>query len=300
MLKPCDVGKVGSMLLGGLLSCFVAVAGGEQVCTSDSIFIDGRVIRVQASVELDTVSRPRRWQFGWNVPGPDERRPVKRRVPAWNGVEVWSRAAVGGGDGTRLEVFDAGRPAVGGGLAWSHVAPRPGRRAWGLGGQIQAQWMPTTGFSESLPDSLIGFLPAERGTVQAVTWERFDLGVETDTLAIGLERSTAWGWAAAGLLRVELQPHTAVSLAFGLERWSRDRTTWRVAEPALDRDPVLAFTAPGAQWHPLARVALEHYWGRRGSAFRGRWGLGVGATWRPAEPDPLSIQLRLGVALGRH
>jgi hypothetical protein len=160
--------------------------------------------------------------------------------------------------------------------------------------------MPTTGFSESLPDSLIGFLPAERGTVQAVTWERFDLGVETDTLAIGLERSTAWGWAAAGLLRVELQPHTAVSLAFGLERWSRDRTTWRVAEPALDRDPVLAFTAPGAQWHPLARVALEHYWGRRGSAFRGRWGLGVGATWRPAEPDPLSIQLRLGVALGRH
>lgn len=265
----------------------------------DSIFIDGRVIRVQASVELDTVSRPRRWQFGWNVPGPDERRPIKRRVPAWNSLAAWNRVAVGEGEMQRLEPFARGVPAVGGGVAWTHVAPRPGHRAWGLGGQIQAQWQPSTTFADALPDSLIGFLPAGNGTVQAVTFERFDLGVETDTVDIGLVTGTAWSVAAAGLLRVELRPSTSMTVSFGLERWSKPRTTVRVAAPDLDGLPVREQSAEDGTWQPAARLAVDHFWGRGPSAFRGRWGLGVGATWRPAEPDPVSLQVRLSLALGR-
>lgn len=290
MLTPL---KICLALFGILLAAQgQGVAARGHFTSEDSIVVDGRVIRVQASVELDTVSRPRRWQFGWNVPGPDERRPIKRRPPAWKGGELWGRMPLG--TGGRLDTFSQGLPGAGTGVGWTHVAPRPGRRAWGLGGQIQLQACPSVDFATALPDSTIGFLPGEGASVRAVTWERFDLGVETDTVVVDLARSWTWGGALAGVLQVELSRNTPLEFAFGMERYGEARTLIRVAEPAIGGDPVQRFEVPGRQWQPMARVGVAHFWGRPTTT---RWGVGLGVVWRPAEPDPVSVRAQLAVSL---
>ena len=261
---------------------------------SDSIFVDGKTIRVQASVEIDTVSRPKRWQFGWNVPGPDERRPIKRKAPAWNQGYALVRTPLGG-ESMGLEAFTSGVPATGWGAGWDHFVPRPGKRPWGFGWSLEGQWMPSASFGTPLPDSLIGFLPQGPDAVWAVTQERFDIGVETDTLSVPVVRTSSISIALNAALQVDLSRQTPLTLTFGLERWSADRTTFRVAKPGTPSPPVLSFVAPGAAWQPVARLGISRSWGGRTP----RWSAGASLVWRPAEAQSLSARVQFAHQFGR-
>ena len=279
----------------------LAWAPAFAVSSVDSIFVDGQIIRVQASVEIDTVSRPRRWQFGWNLPGPDERRPIKRKAPNWNAVYAVGRAPLGGvSEG--LDGFARGWPPAGVGLGWAQVIPRPGQRPWGLGWAVEVQGMSVSDWGEALPDSLIGFLPRDAESVWAVTRQRFDIGVETDTVAVGLKRARAIGWGAHALLRAEWFRATPVTLSFGLERWSADRPHHRIARPEGGEAPVITQIQPGGAWQPVMRMGVGHAWAgarRRGApGFSGLWSAEAALTWRPAEVQPISVRLQVTRRLG--
>ena len=281
--------------------CSAAPSIAAAVPSADSIFVDGQTIRVQASVEIDTVSRPRRWQFGWNLPGPDERRPIKQKAPNWNAVYGMGRMPLGGfSEG--LDGFARGWPPVAGGLGWAQVMPRPGRRPWGFGWAVELQGMALSDWGEALPDSLIGFLPNDAESVWAVTRQRFDIGVETDTVVVGLVRSNSFGWGAHALLRAEWCRGTPVTLSFGMERWNADRLHHRIVRPESLEPPVVTQVQPGGAWQPVMRVGIGGAWGgtrRRGvPGFSGRWAAETGLTWRPAEVHPISLRLQVTRSFG--
>ena len=285
---------LGVMLVGAVEPSFA-------VPSADSIFVNGQIIRVQASVEIDTVSRPRRWQFGWNLPGPDERRPIKRKAPNWNAVYALGRVPLGGVS-NGLDGFARGWPPTGVGLGWAQIMPRPGQRPWGFGWSVEAQTMSVSDWGAALPDSLIGFLPRDAESVWAVTRQRFDIGVETDTVEVGLKRVRAIGWGAHALLRAEWFRATPITLSFGLERWSGDRPHHRIARPESLDAPVITQIQPGGGWQPVMRAGVGHAWAgnrRRGArGFSGRWSADAALTWRPAEAQPISVRLQVTRRIG--
>ena len=274
-----------------------------QAVPSDSIYVDGRAIRVHATVEIDTVSRPRRWQFGWNVPGPDEGRPIKRKAPAWNALYAAGRLPFDVRqpfEGTPLDAFTGGLPNPALAFGWSRIVPRPGARPWGFGWAMEGQWMAVSGFDGALPDSLIGFLAGSPNEVLAVTRERFEIGVETDTVAVRVGQSSSWSGAALAVLQAELVRQIPITLSFGLERWSTDRPSIRVSAPGAAAPPLLVRSQPGAAWQPVARVGASWAWGRRGRrGFSGAWSAGAFLTWRPAEDRTWSARLQVTRVLAR-
>jgi hypothetical protein len=272
-----------------------------EALPADSIFVDGQIIRVQASVEIDTVSRPRRWQFGWNLPGPEERRPIKRKAPNWNAVYGMGRVPIGGvSDG--LDGFARGWPPTGFGLGWAQVMPRPGQHPWGFGWAVEAQVMSASDWGKELPDSLMGFLPRDAGSVWAVTRQRFDIGVETDTVVVGLQRARSVGWGAHALVRAEWFLATPVTLSFGLERWSDDRPYHSITLPESPDPPVTTQIQSGGVWQPVMRMGVGHAWARthrRGApGFSERWSAEASLTWRPAEVQSISFRVQLTRRIG--
>jgi hypothetical protein len=272
---------------------------------SDSIVVDGKVIRVQAYVEIDTVARPKRWQFGWNFTGSDAPRSIKRKAPAWNGMEVFGRFPCAGAQvaGVRLENFTSGVPAAGWGGSWTRVVPRPGRRSWGFGLMLSGQFMEHASFSEITPDSLIGFLPHTSTSVFAVTRSQYDLGIETDTIPIGLMNSSAWSAMAAVVMRMELRRNMPLQLSFGLERWSQDRQVTHVREPALNQMPWVISLEEGRSWQPVMGMQLGWAWGRSKSRyqrqFQGSWSANAGFSWRPMEAEPISLRVGVLTSIGK-
>lgn len=292
-------------LLGWCCMPFLSTLRASGSAPLDSIFVNGKLIRVQASVEIDTVSRTRRWQFGWNMPGPVERRPVKQKMPSWNALELHGRFPVRSeGDlGLALDAFAHGIPAGGGGLSWSRVMPRPGARPWGFGVNGRLQSMRYWEFGELLPDSLIGFISTgDSQSILAVTRQAFELGVETDTLAMSISPTMAWSVGLSAVLRAELLDHAHTTLAFGLERWSAARSTIWVREPTLDEVPLSVVIEEGMVWQPVMSISMERSWGgtqQRGPrSFSGAWCAGLSAVWRPAESREWSCRLQLTRMLG--
>ena len=249
--------------LGWCCTSFQSNLHAHERMSEDSIFVNGKLIRVQASVEIDTVSKTRRWQFGWNLPGPVDRRPIKQRPPTWDAIELYGRipAANSGELGRSLDAFAHRTAAGGGGISWTRVMPRPGGRAWGFGYNGRLQCARTWGFDSALPDSLIGFLPAEeRRSIQVVTRQEYELGVETDTLVVPLIPSAAWSLGLSALLRAEYIRNTPMTVAFGLERWSSERQSIWVREPSLDQNPIVVVKEEGLVWQPVISMGLERSW----------------------------------------
>lgn len=180
----------------------------------DTIILDGQIIQVDSEVVFDTLRRHPERQTAWflttsatsmwrNTPASSER---------FSGVaDVVARApgtmAGGGNDwvsevGWRLEVA---APVVG-----ERIRP-----FFSFDAMRSARVVELDGITAA--DSIVGWLAAEPGMVEAVTWERYPIGIETDTLSFAVE--TPWRFAvslgAAGCWSLGAREHAELRIGAG-------------------------------------------------------------------------------------
>lgn len=167
----------------------------------DSIILDGKVIQVHSAVSFDSIP---------------ERTRTKNSLRIATAVEL-NRALGTGGRGED----DQWRKWTGEfDRAWMvQVAFSPSRSSLNrINGS--ARWLPSIALGvsrwsiqnvnlESLPDSLIGFIPhSSLSPLQGVVYERFPIGVETDTLTIPIARQES------------ISPHVMLGLNMHSNAWS--------------------------------------------------------------------------------
>lgn len=173
-------------------------------CSNDSIVIDGKVIEVQARVRFDSLI---------------ERAPDR----STEFQATWKAATLVGAGGSTRWWHWSGKPDAALQIQAELLrlpAVRDFRKKSGWQAQLNAGLMASSLVeidAGEFPDSLIGFLPAERNRpLRFVTSQQFDIGTETDTLDAVTQRSLQVapfvsaglsGYAGAWTLRAEAGVH---------------------------------------------------------------------------------------------
>lgn len=164
------------------------LSASASVCSQDTIIVDGQVIQVESEVVFDTLrQRDLSRQTAYTITlGPAI---MWRSTPAslerYSSVsEVVSRAAgtmAGASSDVVSEIgwrLDVAAPLLAGRIRpMLTIDAIRSAKVVGLDGITAA-------------DSIVGWLSGGPGSVQAVTWERYPIGIETDTLIFAVE--TPW------------------------------------------------------------------------------------------------------------
>lgn len=174
------------ILLVGLT--VLAPAAHAVECSNDSIVIDDKVIEVEARVRFDSLLQR----------APD-------RSTAFQAT--WKAAALVGAGGSARWWYWSGKPDAAFQIQAELLrlpAVRDFRKKSGWQAQLNAGLMAASlvGIDAGeFPDSLIGFVPAERNRpLRYVISQRFDIGTETDTLdAVTLRTLQLAPFVSAGL-----------------------------------------------------------------------------------------------------
>lgn len=209
-----------ALLLNGL---WAAASG----CAQDTIIVDGQVIQVESEVVFDTLRHrdPSRQTAFTLTAGPAF---IWRSTPASlerfsNVSEIVSRAAgtmAGASNDVVSEVgwrLDLAAPLVVGKIRpmLTFDAIRSAKVV-GLDGITAA-------------DSIVGWLSGAPGTVQAVTWERYPIGIETDTLTFAVENP--WRFAlqagAAGAWSLGARENAELRIGAG-GLWRLRSDAWEI------------------------------------------------------------------------
>lgn len=264
----------------GLLILFVGLtvlpsAAHAVECSNDSIVIDGKVIEVEARVRFDSLIQP------------DTNRSAEFQA-------TWKASTLVGAGGTSRWWHWSGKPDAALQIQAELLrlpAVRDFRKKSGWQAQLNAGVMAVSLVeidAEEFPDSLIGFLPAERNRpLRFVTSQQFDIGTETDTLDAVTQRSLqVTPFVSAGLSGY------AGAWSFGAEAGVHYQTQpWRgrpvLQVPTLEGPPFIpavavpagiqvrfsyefAYHIPRSPWH-LRWVGIFF----PGSAQNHWWGMGV-------------------------
>ncbi|MGB1122715.1 MAG: hypothetical protein ACPG08_04245 [Flavobacteriales bacterium] len=233
--------------------------------TQDSILIDGSILDVEAQVQFDSIATDPRnssaaFQAAWTV----------------NGL-------VGGGAFSTGWWYWSGRPDISFQCS-AELLRFPGRldRRKRFQGQarLNAGFMVTSLVSvdaAAFPDSLIGFLPASAtAPLRLVTFQQFDIGVESDTLDAVTERTSATmpfvsvGWDG---VFGEWMGGVAGGVGYRM-RASNDRPTLNA--PSLNG----AAYVPGVQRNPGFDPMIQARIGYRKT--RSPWMVQLTALWMPS------------------
>lgn len=212
-------------------ACLIAVAWFSGLCATasevlqDTIIVDGQVIQVDSEVIFDTLRQHHSRQTAFTLTaGPAI---MWRSTPAsferFSGVsDVVSRSVgtmAGGGRDVVSEIgwrLDVAAPLVAGAF----------RPIFSLDAIRSAKVVGLEGITAG--DSIVGWLSGGPGTVQAVTWERYPIGIETDTLTFAVE--TPWRFAlsagAAGTWSLGARENAEIRIGAG--------ALWRMRPAAWD------------------------------------------------------------------
>lgn len=221
---------------GGLIrvkarAFLIAVAWFSGLCAmasdvlQDTIIVDGQAIQVESEVVFDTLRQRNSRQTAFTLTaGPAI---MWRSMPAsferFSGVsDVVSRSVgtmAGGGSDVVAEIgwrLDVAAPVVAG-------AVRP---IFSFDAIQSAKVVGLEGITAG--DSIVGWLSGGPGSVQAVTWERYPIGIETDTLTFAVE--APWRFAlsagAVGSWSVGARENAEIRLGAG--------ALWRLRPAAWD------------------------------------------------------------------
>ena len=230
-----------------------SIAWGHDI-PSDSIRLDGKILFVDAQVRFDSTtfskiglatakSRPFRagllmTQVAFGVP---EKLKSGSTVGSWVGQPS---AFVSVHVGSSHPVFK--NP----GRSQQHAVE------WGV--SLVRLRLPSLNVAQ-LSDSVIGFVQSNSGNLlQAVIYERFPIGVETDTVAVTLSNRTAWrtsfqlGWAGTW------RRHWAWHAAVGATVLLKSETEFGLEFPDINRGQAYAVKQQMAgEVFPLMDVGLR-------------------------------------------
>jgi hypothetical protein len=178
-------------LLHAVLACSAVVWGHE--ISSDSIQLDGKILIVDAQVRFDSTafSKTQSSKIGRTTANSRPFRAgfVMTQVAIGMPEKLKSGSAVGSwvGQPSGLVSVNVGSSHL--------VFKKPGRSQqhaieWGV--SLERLRLPSLNVAQ-LSDSVIGFVQSYNdNSLQAVIYERFPIGVETDTVAVTLSNRTAW------------------------------------------------------------------------------------------------------------
>jgi hypothetical protein len=174
-----------------VVACFVAIAATAttSIATAfenDSIFIDNKAVRIDAQVRFDSLrsmdSQRKNERKSWEIFSLDVQ--TYLGVGGRNPEDRWHQWT-GEHDRSWAITLDFGPRRR------SNLTLNPVMRVSGI---LGLSGISLLGIDSGLfPDSLIGFSQAGPDAgLQMVTYERFSIGVETDTIPIGTSRSSVY------------------------------------------------------------------------------------------------------------
>ena len=144
-----------------------------------------------------------------------------------------------------------------------------------------------------LPDSLIGFALADMDqSLLAITYSRFPIGVETDTLAISSDRlwlySATMGFGGNWDINQLVSAHFSAGFSILLNEVQEQR----LFEPALDR----GYAFEEKSWSrasvlPFLECGLHRKWMANLSRAQGFGEVGIRGRWQPNSPQPVWLRL---------
>ena len=240
-------------LIGRGALLVLAVGCGAVAEASDSLRVDGRVVRVDALVAVDTLASKRAQWDGFDV------------VRA--GVVRGGLGAVAGGPGWAA-AWGKGVPAV-----RAEAAVEWGERwsvALGGAGTLVPRVDPA-----AVPDSCIGFLPAgPSDALRAVVRMTYPLGIETDTVALAPSGVFEFE-VRAGVARLwEVGERGLVRAGAVVGRTLTPTTVQTFGAPTSDGTRSQAFQhvdLPAGRWVPRLEVGLARTSNPRAGCRAPRW-----------------------------
>ena len=267
--------------LHAVLACASVVWGHEA--PSDSIRLDGKILIVDAQVRFDSTAFSKTYSSKVARPRANLR-PFRSgfmmtQVAFGMPEKLKSGSAVGSwvGQPSALVSVNVGS---------SHpVFKKPGRSQqhaveWGV--SLERLRLPTLNLAQ-LSDSVIGFVQSNSGNLlQAVIYERFPIGVETDTMAVTLSNRTAWrtslqlGWTSTW------RRHWVWHAALGATILLRSETEFGLETPDLDRGHAYVVKQQMAgEVFPLMDVGLRRRFSASTLAASSYWTVALNVRVQP-------------------
>ncbi|MDA0913031.1 MAG: hypothetical protein O2818_02215 [Bacteroidetes bacterium] len=216
----------------------------------DSIIVDGKVIQVQAAVSFDSLSRAPRTTNNFSVATAFELnqavgmggRGEDDEWRKWTGEfdRAWTMQVSFSPSKSNLNRYD-------GTVRWSPSI------AFGVN-----RWSIQHVNLENLPDSLIGFIPnSSLSPLQGVIYERFPIGVETDTLTIPVERNDSF--IPHVMLGLSMQSNSwNGTLSIGFMRISAHTERILLRAPSLTEEPFVFGDDVDGMWRPRMEFVLGY------------------------------------------
>ena len=213
----------------------------------DSLIIDHRVISIDAQVQFDSIIKIR-----------------TKRTDAWMISDIEAGLFWGAGGRNESDRWHQWTGRYDGAIEvrstiWKTHKPRDFRKAfsfdWSAMVGLNVAWLQSVN-THLLSDSVIGFLPAsEVGELQQVTYERFAIGVETDTLDVPVEFQRAF--APFAMVRFSARTDRFIaSLGLGLAAASKRESRIQFRSPELDAMPFIDGAWGQSIWQPRITWSL--------------------------------------------
>jgi hypothetical protein len=261
--------------------------------TSDSIRLDGKILLIDAQVRFDSTDFKQQTGSGSN-------RPVVRRYKHSSFLVAHVGMAI-------PEVRESGSSlaswtrqslpvlSIGAGTLWPGLTAKRTAR----GGVIESLWSldrlnRTSLDLHALPDSVIGFVQNEETReIEGVVYERFPIGVETDTVPVVLVSTHAWrasiqiGWSATW--KTHWSWHAAVGASALLMR----EESMGLRAPDLSQEqPYWLEERLAGELIPLLDLGVHRRLTSSSAYVASPWTIGMHARLQPGSRFWIGVQMR--------
>jgi hypothetical protein len=290
-----------------LLSCLCGL--GFRAASSDvqdSLIIDGRPVKISGTVEWDTLGSNRGRIEAMFLMGSIDLNSYG--IPSDVPVDFAALTSVVGAPVTRdLSALSARPRTLGPSLEWMGAG-------WTIQSLGDARIRPTMRFNwaqmpvigdlqtRAATDSVIGFLPGMSGTsVRAVTWERYPLGIETDTISYELQMHGQAAIALGGMMGWPMAARDAGEFTLGAgvtgTLGAPVAATWLGRPDPYREGPAFQTAAEGRRLQPW--IAAGFMQGATARSLRRRPGQSMGFAdrvgWQvQARWQPQGVSARFG------
>lgn len=274
-----------------MLAC-ASIAWGHAI-PSDSIRLDGKILLVDAQVRFDSTAFSKMGQLT------PKSRPFRAgflmtQIAFGMPEKLISGSAVGSWVGQPSTLISM---QVGSSHPVLKTTGRTPRHAVEWGVSLERLCLPSLNVAH-LPDSVIGFVQSNNGTpLQAVIYERFPIGVETDTVAVMLSNRTAWrtslqlGWTQSW------GRHWAWHAAVGITVLLNSETEFGLEVPDINRGQAYVVKQQMAgEVFPLIDIGLRRRFRTSALVASSNWTVALNVRAQPQ----LNSLVWCGIQLSRH